>query len=118
MNKKLRTTIYLVLLHANIALPLFAQEICNPSDPFGDNSDNLCPLHYHGVYGDSFVRTGNGISAFHGPSVDVFKPGLKVISSPLRNDFFTHVQAGGKEGGLTIKTQRGKVFRVVETNTN
>ncbi len=118
MNKKLRITICLALFHANIALPLFAQEICNPSDPFGDNSNNLCPLHYHGVYGDSFVRAGNGTSAFHGASVDVFNPGSKVISSPLRNDFFTHVQAGGKEGGLTIKTQRGKVFRVVETDTN
>ena len=118
MKKNLRISIHLALLYVNIALPLFAQEICNPSDPFGDNSDNLCPIHYHGVYGDSFARTGNGVSAFHGASVDVFNPGSKVINSPLRNDFFTHVQAGGKEGGLTIKTQRGKVFRVVETNTN
>lgn len=118
MKIKLRVSINLLILFASITLPLFAQETCNPSDPFGDNLNNLCPLHYHGVYGDSFVRTGNGESAFHGARVDVFNPGSKVINSPLRNDFFTNVQAGGKEGGITIKTQRGKVFRIVETDTN
>ena len=118
MKKKLTISIHLFILFASVTLPLPAQEVCSPSDPFGDNPNNLCPLHYHGVYGDSFIRTGNGASAFHGASVDVFTPGTKVINSPLKNDFFTHVQAGGKEGGLTIKTQRGKVFRIVETNTN
>jgi len=111
-------SIPLLLIASFSNLAVIAQENCSPSDPFGENVNNLCPLHYHGVYDDSFVRSGYGISAYHGPSIDLFTPGSKIINSPLRNDYFTHVQAGGKEGGLTIRTHRGKVFRVEETQSN
>ena len=84
---------------------------CPTSDPFGDNPGNLCPMHYHGVYDKSFTRQGVGAEAYYGPKIDPITPGTKLIDKRLKGDYFTEVITGGSEGGVTVKTNSGRVFR-------
>ena len=84
---------------------------CPTSDPFGDNPGNLCPMHYHGVYDKSFSRQGVGAEAYYGPKIDPITPGTKLIDKRLKGDYFTEVITGGSEGGVTVKTSSGRVFR-------
>lgn len=93
-----------------------AQQRCSPSDPLGDNTNNLCPVHYHGVYGNSFTRKGIGDSAFYGPALGPNTPGKKIVENGLDNDYFTYIETGGKQGGITIKTHSGKSYTINKEN--
>jgi hypothetical protein len=95
-----------------------AQKNCSPSDPFGDNTDNLCPVHYHGIYGDSFTRNGVGDKAYYGPELGPNTPGVKIIDKRLTNDYFTRIEVGGVQGGITVKTNSGKTYTIKIENTN
>ena len=95
-----------------------AQKNCSPSDPFGDNIDNLCPVHYHGIYGDSFTTNGVGDKAYYGPELGPNIPGVKIMDKRLTNDFFTRIEVGGVHGGITIKTNSGKAYTIKKVNKN
>ena len=88
------------------------QQRCSPSDPLGNNSNNLCPVHYHGIYGNSFARMGVGDQAFYGPPLGPNTPGNKIIDKRLHNDYFTNIQAGGVQGGISIKTNSGLTITI------
>lgn len=94
------------------------QQRCSPSDPFGNNSNNLCPGHYHGIYGNSFTRKGVGDKAFYGPDLGPNSDGKEIIEKRLRNDFFTNIETGGAQGGITIRTNSGETYTIREENTN
>ena len=95
-----------------------AQNNCSPSDPFGDNTDNLCPVHYHGIYGDSFARQGVGDRAYYGKELGPNIPGVKIIDKRLTNDYFTRIEVGGAHGGITVKTNSGKTYTIKKENIN
>ena len=95
-----------------------AQQRCSPSDPLGNNTNNLCPVHYHGVYGNSFNRKGIGDSAFYGPALGPNTPGKKIVKNRLDNDYYTNIETGGKQGGITIKTSSGVSYTINEENKN
>ena len=103
-------SIFILMMKFFIINEAFAQR-CPTSDPFGDNPGNLCPMHYHGVYDKSFTRQGVGAEAYYGPKVNPITPGTKLIDKRLKGDYFTEVITGGSEGGVTIKTNSGRVFR-------
>ena len=102
--------IFILMMKFLIINEAFAQR-CPTSDPFGDNPGNLCPMHYHGVYDKSFTRQGVGAEAYYGPKVNPITPGTKLIDKRLNGDYFTEVITGGSEGGVTVKTNSGRVFR-------
>ena len=95
-----------------------AQKNCSPSDPFGDNTENLCPVHYHGIYGDSFTRHGVGEKAYYGPKLGPNIPGVKIIDKSLTNGYFTRIETGGAHGGITVKTNSGKTYTIKKENIN
>ena len=103
-------SVFILMMKFLIINEAFAQR-CPTSDPFGDNPGNLCPMHYHGVYDKSFTRQGVGTEAYYGPKVNPITPGTKLIDKRLNGDYFTEVITGGSEGGVTIKTNSGRVFR-------
>ena len=103
-------SVFILMTKFLIINEAFAQR-CPTSDPFGDNPGNLCPMHYHGVYDKSFTRQGVGTEAYYGPKVNPITPGTKLIDKRLNGDYFTEVITGGSEGGVTIKTNSGRVFR-------
>ena len=103
-------SIFILMMKFLIINEAFAQR-CPTSDPFGDNPGNLCPMHYHGVYDKSFTRQGVGTEAYYGPKVNPITPGTKLIDKRLKGDYFTEVITGGSEGGVTIKTNSGRIFR-------
>ena len=103
-------SIFILMTKFLIINEAFAQR-CPTSDPFGDNPGNLCPMHYHGVYDKSFTRQGVGVEAYYGPKVNPITPGTKLIDKRLNGDYFTEVITGGSEGGVTVKTNSGRVFR-------
>ena len=102
--------VFILMMKFLIINEAFAQR-CPTSDPFGDNPGNLCPMHYHGVYDKSFTRQGVGAEAYYGPKVNPITPGTKLIDKRLSGDYFTEVITGGSEGGVTVKTNSGRVFR-------
>ncbi|MDB4346535.1 hypothetical protein OAA55_00775 [bacterium] len=93
-----------------------AQQRCSPSDPLGDNTNNLCPVHYHGVYGNSFTRKGIGDSSFYGPALGPNTPGKKIVKNRLDNEYFTGIETGGKQGGITIRTSSGVSYTINKEN--
>ena len=103
-------SVFILMMKFLIINEAFAQR-CPTSDPFGDNPGNLCPMHYHGVYDKSFTRQGVGAEAYYGPKVNAITPGTKLIDKRLNGDYFTEVITGGSEGGVTVKTNSGRVFR-------
>ena len=103
-------TIFTLTIKFLIINEAYAQG-CPTSDPFGNNPNNLCPMHYHGVYDKSFTRQGVGAEAYYGPKIDPITPGTKLIDKRLNGDYFTEVITGGSEGGVTVKTSSGRVFR-------
>ena len=103
-------SVFILMMKFLIINEAFAQR-CPTSDPFGDNPGNLCPMHYHGVYDKSFTRQGVGTEAYYGPKVNPITPGTKLIDKRLNGDYFTEVITGGSEGGVTVKTSSGRVFR-------
>ena len=103
-------SVFILMMKFLIINEAFAQR-CPTSDPFGDNPGNLCPMHYHGVYDKSFTRQGVGAEAYYGPKVNPITPGTKLIDKRLNGDYFTEVITGGSEGGVTVKTNSGRVFR-------
>ena len=105
-----------LLLFASIQAE--AQQRCSPSDPLGNNTNNLCPVHYHGVYGNSFNRKGIGDSAFYGPALGPNTPGKKIVKNSLDNDYYTNIEIGGKQGGITIKTSSGVSYTINKDNKN
>ena len=109
-SSKSLSSVFILMMKFLIINEAFAQR-CPTSDPFGDNPGNLCPMHYHGVYDKSFTRQGVGAEAYYGPKVNPITPGTKLIDKRLNGDYFTEVITGGSEGGVTVKTNSGRVFR-------
>ena len=88
---------------------------CLPNDPLGKNPGTLCFTFVHSFAPPSAYQTGYAKQGYYGRAIDPLEPGIKLITEPLKSEFFTGVQAQSGVG-VTVKTSSERSWTIKEVS--